>query len=87
MNEVRRKCGAFAVRKGLPGLEEGQGVHTNHKSGLRQPDSRRGNRSPPRILQRRNAAPGRLMLWKEFRDSGGVQHDLGNVVPYKGDKK
>ena len=30
---------------------------------------------------------GHLLLWKEFRDSGGVQRELENVVPYKDDKK
>lgn len=27
--------------------------------------------------------PGHLILWKEFRDSGGVRAALESVVPYK----
>lgn len=27
--------------------------------------------------------PAHLILWNEFRESGGVQHELENVLPYK----
>lgn len=27
--------------------------------------------------------PGHLILWQEFRASGGVQRELENVTPYK----
>ena len=27
--------------------------------------------------------PGHLVLWKGFRDSGGVEKELGNVVPFR----
>lgn len=30
--------------------------------------------------------PGHALLWREFRDSGGVKQELENVVPYKSGK-
>jgi len=28
--------------------------------------------------------PGHLILWKEFREKGGVEQELKNVVPFEG---
>lgn len=31
--------------------------------------------------------PGHMVLWQEFRDAGGVQRELENVVPYARPKR
>lgn len=28
--------------------------------------------------------PGHALMWREFKEGGGVKQELENVVPYKG---
>ncbi|MBU2765822.1 hypothetical protein HAP94_06345 [Acidithiobacillus ferrivorans] len=34
------------------------------------------------VAQNVHYCPGHLILWKEFRDNGGVKRELEKVVPY-----